>query len=118
MGRRVGEFMKIEIDLKPEVAQILAIARGWVPLIDDETQPMIDDQYPQIPNPITFEQHIQEIIPPFVEDYLIIAGRKEVISGFEGILDRIKHSINSGTFDKLILAGDQQSINDLVKQSL
>jgi len=110
--------MKITIDLDDNLAMVLAISRGWTPTIEDESQPMVDDEYPHIPNPVTAENFIETIIPPFVSEYVLREGRNHVIVGFSSVFESVKSKVVNGEFDQLILSGDTETISRLVKESL
>ena len=110
--------MKINFELEDAIGMALAFSRGWRPTIDDETQAMVGDEFPQIPNPITPEQFIEKIIPPFVSELILNEGRNQVINNFTSIFKRVEDQVANGAFDSLILQGDIEGINNLVKGSL
>ena len=110
--------MKLNIELEDSMDLVLAVSRGWQPLVDDESQPMVDDESPQIANPVNAAMFIEQIIPPFIEEYVIREGRNQVVEGFASIFESVKHSVNSGAFDELIKVGDRAGISNLVKAGL
>lgn len=109
---------QITIELTTEVAIALAIAQGWQPVIEDTTQPLNGDEYPKIPNPVTYKEYIKRIAPAYLSDIVLRSGRQKIIDEFSSIYDSIDHGIKNGQFDELILAGDFDGIKSLVRSQL
>lgn len=110
--------MNINIELDDPIAFALAVSRGWSPTVDDTSQEMVGDEYPQIENPISVEEFIATIIPPFVQDLIVDQGRSQVISGFRSIFNSVEDQVLNGAFDQLIVSGQSDQIGEIVKQSL
>lgn len=110
--------MNVNIELETPVLMAVAISRGWTPTIDDTSVEMIGDDYQQKENPVSAVQFLEGYLPAFIREYVLTEGRKNVINGFESISESIKHRVNSGDFDDLILIGDREAISDIVRESL
>ncbi len=109
---------EIKIQLPQQLALALAVSRGWTPTIDDETQEMVEDNYPQIPNPVSHIQYLESYIPGFIQEYVLNEGRAQVVAQFDSIGESIKSQVSNGTFDAMILQGDIEGIKAAVKSTL
>ena len=96
----------------------LAISKGWSPVIDDTSAELEGDEYPQIPNPVTYQEFLQEFIPEYISEFMVDQGRKQILANFESMKNNIFDSIKKGDFDALILAGDFEGISAAVKNNL
>lgn len=110
--------MKIDLEIENNLAIAIAVQRGWTPLIEDEAQPMVGDEFPTITNPESPAQFLSRTIPLFVEEYVKREGRKLIVREFQGIFDAISHQVSSGHFDDKIILGDREGIKTSVRESL
>lgn len=108
----------LKIELTDELTMMLAVARGWQPQIEDESQEMVDDSYPLIPNPVSKETFLENYIPQLINDYVLEQGKNKIISNFNSKFDSIKHALIKGDFDELILNGQFDQISAIVKSGL
>jgi len=109
---------KIEITLDTSLLISVSMAKGWTPTIEDLNGELVGDEYPTIPNPVTYQMFIQELIPTFIRQFVLEEGRKRVNNDFTSISENIKFSVNKGNFDEYILKGDLDGIKSLVVNSL
>jgi len=109
---------QITFEVEDSIAYALAVARGWSPTIDDETQDMDGDNYPQVPNPVTFQQFVSEVATETITEYVLSGGRDVLITQFKSTFNNLESQIKSGTFDQLILKGAFDQIKELVKAGL
>lgn len=108
----------LTIQLETPLAMAVAVSKGWTPTIDDTSVEMVDDVYPQIPNPISYIKYLEGFIPEFIKEFVLIEGRKLVNNEFNSISESVKSQVDNGTFDNMILAGDIQGIKNAVVGSL
>lgn len=108
----------ITINLKTSVGQMVAISKGWSPKIEDTTQEIVEDNYPLIPNPISYIQFLQELIPQFIEEYVLEEGRKLILNDLISISEAALSKVKTGLFDEMIMNGDFEGIKTLVKNNL
>ena len=92
--------------------------QGWKPFIEDTTQELVDDEYPKIPNPVTYQEYISVIAPAYLSEIVRTAGRQQVIDNFQSIYETVVANVRSGSFDDLILSGDVETIRQQVRDSL
>ena len=108
----------ITFQVDEAIALALAVAQGWSPQVEDTSQPLEGDNYPLIPNPVTYQRYVAGIAGKFLTDHVLRAGRQRVINDFQSIFNNVEAQVTSGTFDQLILQGNIDGIRDLVKSSL
>lgn len=109
---------KIIFEMESSLLQAVAVANGWSPMVDDTelTIEEIDgDEFPQIPNPLTYQVFLQGFIPQFIESFVREEGRKKVLGNLNSIADVAKDQVNKGAFDELILTGRSEQIKDVIK---
>lgn len=109
---------QITFEIEDSVAQALAVGRGWKPMVEDVTQPLQGDSYPLRVNEVTYQQYASNVAAEFMTQYVLLEGRKQVLTQFDSIHASVAHKINSGAFDPLILTGDIEAIKTSVKASL
>ena len=121
MGRRLI-FLKsmenINLQLPTPIAVGLALETGWQETIDDTTQEPDGDNYPQIPNPQTYQEYLAIYCSQFIEDYVLKTGRERIVTEFRSHLSAIESQVNNGAFDELLKNGQFDEIKNLVKNSL
>lgn len=110
--------MQITFDLPDGVATALAVSQGWEPTVEDTSQPLVDDEYPRIPNPITMQQYIETLAPTYLAKIVLDNGRERIMTEFTSIYNGIEHQVKHGAFDNLILAADLEGIKAVVKSQL
>jgi len=93
----------LNIQMETPIAMGLAIARGWTPTVDDTTKELIGDEYPQVPNPITYQKFLEGFIPQYIQEFVLMEGREKVIAEFESMKANIFDSVKKGSFDSFIL---------------
>ena len=109
---------ELSINLSTPVAIALAMSQGWLPMIEDQSQEMVGDEYPKIPNPVTYQQFIEQIAPAYLENIVKTGGRSTVIDNLTSIYETVVSSVRNGNYDEKILAGDFDGIMQDVKDNL
>ncbi len=110
--------MNLNIELDEAVIIGLAKSRGWTEFVDDTQAELVGDEYPQIANPVTAIQFSQQVAQEFIKQHVLSVGYKLIVGRYESIFSSIEGAIKSGSFDQLILDGDFEKINELVRQDL
>ena len=108
----------ITIQLETSIAIALAVSQGWTPTVEDTSQPLDGDDYPQIPNPVTYQDFIAGVAPAYLTEIVKNKGRQNVIDNFKSIYDTVINDVATGKFDAMILSGDIDGIKQTVKDNL
>jgi len=110
--------MNLTFEIDDAVAYAIAVSQGWSPTVEDTTQELVGDNYPLIPNPVTIQMFMAQLIPSFITSTVVAAGRTKVLNDFSSIYDGLEHSVKKGDFDSMILAGNIAGIKSAVKANL
>lgn len=110
----------IVVSLSTEIAIALAMGQGWTPTVDDTDVGLIEgtDEYPQKPNPVTYQEYIQVIAPEYLSNIVLEAGRKRVLDDLNSIAASVNAGVATGAYDSLILAGDIDGVRQAIKDTL
>ena len=111
-------MINVNVELGDALAYGLAVARGWTPTVDDTSQPLDGDNYPQIPNPVSMPAYLSGVISAYVAEYVLNQGRKNVVTEFQSIFNTVEDQVKTGAFDALILSGNVDGIKQAVLASL
>lgn len=111
-------MIDINIKLDIPLAMMVAMSKGWTPTIEDTSQELVEDSYPMIPNPVTFQMFLSVFIPEFIKEYVLQEGRKKLIDEFTSTSETVFHKVKTGVFDDSILLGDFEGIKTAVKSNL
>lgn len=109
---------QITFETTDALAYGLAVARGWTPTIEDITQEMVGDEYPHIANPVPYTAYVSVVVSKFLEDYVLNAGRNQILQEFSSKFATVEDRVKAGAFDALLLQGKFDDIKTLVKDSL
>lgn len=88
-----------EQHLNEQLKNKISISLGWKEFVDDTTQELIGDEYPQIANPITRDLFLSQAIVQEIMFTIIKRGREMMINKAKEQIDKI----NNGDFDNLII---------------
>lgn len=109
---------EITFTVEDSIAYAMAVGRGWAPTIDDESQELEGDSYPQIPNPVSFKQFVSGLATVTITEYVLNAGREALLTDFKNTFNNLENQIRNGAFDQLLLQGQVDQIKNLVKAGL
>ena len=109
---------RITFDIEDRYAKAIASAKGWKPTIDDTSKEIEGDEYPQIPNPVSYQVFLSVLIPEFIHDFVMREGQQALVAEFTSIADRIIEQVKGGYFNAEIIAGDREAIINSVKREL
>jgi len=108
----------ITAELDPNLAMVLASITGWTPMIEDTEAELIEDKYPEIPNPITLEKHLGAFIPDYVGKAVSENIQKSIQAEIDSIKANLDDQIRKGAFNNVALTQGITGVKSIIKASL
>jgi len=106
-------------ELDDAIATQLAKVLGWEgEYIDDIESDMIDGDYVKKPNPITLDIFLAQALPKYAQEQVLKLVRQSIIDRYRSKAKQIELSLADEQFTQLILAGDFDQIDQIIKSNL
>ena len=112
------KIMKIQIELDNTTAFILAQSKGWAATIEDTSQELDGDEFPQIANPVPIESYLASICEQFISEYVLVEIRNSTINNISSLHDKIQKAIINKRFDDSLKNGDNSSLFAFIDEEL